>query len=153
MNKLADVLIAAAQGVVHAFPAAGKPAAVTAGKPATATTGKPANNKLAPAAKAGNGAADKPGAAAKPSTKPGAKVGQYTSDQVKDKMREVLQAPGGGRDLVISILDEECNGAKSFGDVKVEQYDALYEAFGAALKGGETGEGQSGADAGDDLGV
>ena len=145
-DKLADVLIAAAGGITAAF-AGGKPAAVVA-----AAAGKPAANKTPPAAgpKAGaNGAAA--GKPAATQTKPPQKApdGKYTADQVKAKMREVLNTPGLGRPIVVNVLDENANGAKGWGDVKPEYYDALYEAFDNELKGGAAGE-AAGADA--DLG-
>lgn len=151
-DKLADVLIAAAGGITAAF-AGGKPAAVVA-----AAAGKPAANKTPPAAgpKAGypqtlegrRAAAGKPAAT---QTKPPQKApaGKYTADQVKAKMREVLNTPGLGRPIVVNVLDENANGAKGWGDVKPEYYDALYEAFDNELKGGAAGE-AAGADA--DLG-
>ena len=145
-DTLADVLIAAAGGITAAF-AGGKPAAVVA-----AAAGKPAANKTPPAAgpKAGaNGAAA--GKPAATQTKPPQKApaGKYTADQVKAKMREVLNTPGLGRPIVVNVLDENANGAKGWGDVKPEYYDALYEAFDNELKGGAAGE-AAGADA--DLG-
>lgn len=144
-DKLADVLIAAAGGITAAF-AGGKPAAVVA-----AAAGKPAANKTPPAGpKAGvNGAAA--GKPAATQTKPPQKApaGKYTADQVKAKMREVLNNPGLSRPIVVNVLDENANGAKGWGDVKPEYYDALYEAFDNELKGGAAGE-AAGADA--DLG-
>jgi hypothetical protein len=142
-DKLADVLIAAAGGITAAF---------AGGKPAAAAAGKPAANKTPPAAgpKAGaNGAAA--GKPAATQTKPPQKApaGKYTADQVKAKMREVLNTPGLGRPIVVNVLDENANGAKGWGDVKPEYYDALYEAFDNELKGGAAGE-AAGADA--DLG-
>ena len=160
-DKLADVLIAAAGGITQAF-AAGAGKTPAAPKPsANKTPDKPATT-AASGAKAANGAAGaattKPAtAAAKPAdvqkaAKPKAPAGQYNAEQVKNKMREVLQAPGLGRERVIEILDEEAGGAKQFGDVKPEDYDKLYEAFDGALNSGEGDVGNTGA-ATDDLGV
>jgi hypothetical protein len=134
-------------------------AAAPKGATTGATTGAATNKATTAGATAGKGTGGAAaGAAASKATtatqKPAQQkqVGQYTADQVKEKMRAVLQAPGLGRTRVIEILDEEA-GAKTFGDIKPDKYDAVYEAFEVALNSGEGDKDKSTGVEDPDLGV
>jgi hypothetical protein len=87
--------------------------------------------KKAAAAKA---AAAKPTTAAGPASGTKAPGGKYTIDQVREKIREVAANKNLGKETAADILDQDGGGVKRVTDLKIENYDKVYEAAAVALQ-------------------
>lgn len=106
------------------------PAASSGGAATTTKTTPPAGNKAAPGTtktppKAAGGA---PAAAAK------APGGKYTSEQVRDIVKQVATNANLGKQEALTILDEE-GGVQNVSSLKPENFDKVYEACQVALQG------------------
>jgi hypothetical protein len=125
---------------------AGKPGTTGAsptGKPGAQPTGKP------PTGKPGAQTTAKPGAG-KPIQPAKAAGGKHTIDEVRAIIRRVSTTDGLGKQSALDILDEEA-GVTNVTNLKVEDYDKVYEACVVSLQGagvniGGDGEGGEAAD-------
>jgi type II secretory pathway component HofQ len=130
---------ASSAGAAPASDAAAKAAVKAAADAAAKASAKAAADKAAKAA------ADKPKAPAAGAAKtPG---GKFTSDQVRDLIRQVASNPSLGRQSALDILADDGGGVTKVTDLKPEVFDAVAEACKVLL----SGEGAGAAPAEDDL--
>lgn len=119
---------------VFGLPAGGGavPPKAAAGGAAAGGASKP--NK--PAAGAGAAAGAKPDKAAATPAKPAAKgKSKYSSEQVRDAVRQVATNPHLGKQAALDILDEDGGGVQNVSQLKEDFYDSIYEACQVALNG------------------